>query len=199
MKKILLALLLAAVVILTAGVLIIVNRSPKGMSEAEKEKALTSILGRKVDLKGKQVAKGDVEHKGKYLFFLYPASASVYHQLVNGKEALDLGALEYFSFDMTDPRVIVNTEVVQAPSSVNRLIDYPGVRIRQTQADVYTQTQVEADSTEGFAYDKKDSTGFEKTALFYTNGKIYIFSFQSVDQKVLVQVFNKVINTAKFL
>lgn len=199
MKKI--AIIIGVVIlicILIAGFFIL-NKTSKPLSESEKEKALAKILSRKVNLQGRQVAKGDVEYKGKYLRFFYPASATIYHNLVNGKEVVDKNTLEYFAFDMYDPRVLVTVAVVPASSVVSRLIDYPGIRLRQTQKDIYKETKIQADNVNGLLYDKNDLTGFEKTAFFYTGSKVYSFSVQSADQKVLSQVFNKMITTTKFL
>ena len=199
MKKIILFIASMSIVLIVIAVLFILNSPVRELSKEERENALTQIVGRKLNLNGKEVITGDVVHKGKYASFLYPAAAKVYHQMVNGGEAENKGTLEYFAFDLDSPRVYVVTEVISASSTMTDLSNYPSVRLRQVQSDQYNQTLVKTqDKISGFVFDKTADTGFEKTAFFYVNGKIYSFSITSVDNKKQEEVFSKIISTLKF-
>lgn len=184
------------VVFITIAFVILTSR-PKAMSEAEKEKALNA-LGLNQRLTNSNTKKGDIEHKGKYTSFLYPASATVYNFMLNGKKVEDKGALEYFAFDMQSPRVIVTTEVIQAPSVVTSVVDYPSVRLRQ-QDTSYKQSGISADGTAGLSFEKTDNSGFEKTGFFFVKNRIYTFSVSSSDKKTALNVFQKMIGSLKFL
>jgi hypothetical protein len=198
MRKIILLTAGVAVVLISIILILVLNSPSRELTQDEKEKALAQIVGRKLNLTGKDIPQGDVEHKGKYMSFMYPAAAKIYHQTINGKEVVNNGALEYFAFDMEDPRVNVITEVIQATSSIIKLSDYPAVRLRQAEGSLYVQNEAEsAQHISGLGFSKKDENSFEETAFFFANGKIYSLSITSADKKIEDKVFNKMISTLK--
>jgi hypothetical protein len=197
MRKLLLLLGIIFVVLISIAVIFILNSPARELTQQEKEKALTQIVGRKLNLTGKDLPQGDVAHKGKYSLFMYPQAAKIYHQMVNGKEVSDQGALEYFAFDLEDPKIYVVTEVIPASSSIINLSDYPAVRLRQTDSQ-YTQNLLKTSvGTQGLGFDKIEDNSFEKTAFFLVNNRIYSFSVISVDKKAGIQIFDKIISTLK--
>lgn len=198
-KKILFILLIIVVILASISVYIFLNYPSKNMSEAEKEAALTNILGRKPNLSEKQVAKGNFTYKGKYVSFLYPAAGSVYIPRVNGQVQKDNWNLDSFNFDLDNPHTTVLVTVSQAPGGVTSINDYPGVRLRQIQSGTYQQKDVFADNHSGFVFNRQDNSGFEKTAFFYLNNRIYIFSIIGIDLKAVEDVFKTIITSAKFL
>ena len=173
----------------------ILNRPSTGLSEQEKEQALTSILGRPVMLNPTPIPQGNILHTGKYVSFMYPTQAKVFAPTEGSVSALD-----YFAFDVnTFPRVNTVTTVIQM-LGISSLDDYPGVRARETQIDLYQSSKITADSQSGVAFDKYDpSSGFEKTGFFLVNGNIYTFSVSGVDKNSVQNVFNEMIATLKFL
>jgi hypothetical protein len=192
-KKVFIALVIVAGVIL----LIFLISKPRPLSEAEKEKALTTILGRTPRLINSNTVQGEVEYKGKYASFLYPASAKVYKVTVNGKE-VNTGALEYFDYDLQSPRINVATEVLQAPEVVKSLDDFPAVRLRE-QDSTYHRSQITADNNQGFSFERIVDFSFEKTGFFLVNGRIYTFSATGGDEKSITSLFEKMIGSLKFL
>lgn len=198
MRKIILLVGAVVIVLVAVAAVVIIYSPAAGLSDKEKEAALAKIAGRKLQLNDKNAATGNIEHQGKFVSFMYPAQAKIYHQTVNGQKITDQGSLEYFAFDMENPRVNVVTEVIPAPSSVINLSDYPGVRLRQDQQDQYAQTSAQtSNGVNGLAFDKAFDNSFEKTAFFLTAGRIYTFSIASVDKKIEDQIFNKMISTLK--
>lgn len=168
------------------------------MSEVEKEAAIAKILGRKPNLMGKNVPIGDVEFKGKYISFMYPAAATERKQLLNGEE-LSYTGLELFIFVLENPKLTANVEVINAPQNIISINDYPGVKLRQIQSNIYNQTDVFVGNARGLAFDKQTNSGYEKTGFFFLNNKIYSFSVQSPDSKAAEELFSKVIASLKFL
>jgi hypothetical protein len=191
--------LLIIVLLIFVGAYFAFLVAPRSLSDQEKEKELAKILGRKPNLNGKPIRQGDVLHQGKYMSFYYPAQSVVYHQLVNGQAVEDKGALEFFEFDMEEPRLLAVTEVIVGSSSIQGVSDYPSVRLRQSQPEIYKQSSLKANSQSGLEFDTKNSTGYERSAFFYVNGRLYSFSIQSANVSKLAEIFNKIMLTLKFL
>jgi len=199
MRKVILLIFTIFIVLGVVFAFFILNRPAKELTQAEKEKVLTQIVGRKLNLTGNDIPTGDITYKGKYSSFIYPAAGKIYHQIVNGKEAKDGGALDYFSFDLNDPSVNVVTEVISAPASAISVSDYPAVSLRKTQHNAYKEVVIQTNTgVGGIGFNKQDETGFEKTGFFLINGKIYSFSVKSADEKLLNEVFGKLISSLKF-
>jgi hypothetical protein len=177
---------------------IILNHSSSSMTEKQKEQALANILGRPAVLQDKKVPTGDIQYHGKYMAFLYPAAGEVTVPKVNGIP-IPSHNLEDFYFGLgNNPRIDVTTTVNQASSVETSVADDPGVRLRQSQKDLYTQTAVAADNQHGLAFEKIND-GIEETAFFFVNNKIYIFSVSGSDQRNVTDLYNKIILSLKFL
>lgn len=198
MKKIVLIVLFLIIVLAGFSVFMVLNRSTKPLSEAEKQQALTKILGRKINLTEKVAPQGELQYKGKYVSFVYPASAKQIVPMINGK-VQEKSGLDQFSFSFDSPSIYTFIEVIQANSNVLTLTDYPSVRLRQVQSEIYNQTSIAADNQQGLSFEKHDNSGFEKTAFFFVNGRIYSFSVMGGDLKAVEALFNKIILSVKFL
>lgn len=197
MKKILFLVLIVITIIAFVSVYIFLNRSSKIMSEAEKETAIAKILGRKPNFTD-DAPKGNVEFKGKYISFMYPATAAIRKQLLNGREVSYTG-LEQLIFKIERPKLTLYMEVIEAPQNVENLNDYPSVKLRQIQPNIYDQKDIFVGNTKGLSFKKQSTTGFEKTGFFFLNDKIYSFSIQGPDFKAAEELFNKIIASVRFL
>jgi len=198
MKKIIFIVLFLIIIIAVFSVFMVLNRSTKPLTETEKEQALTNILGRKINLTEKVATQGYLQFKGTYVSFVYPASAKIIVSIVNGK-VQEKSGLDQFSFSFDSPSIYAFTEVVKANSNELTLTDYPGIRLRQAEAETYKQASITADNQQGLSFEKHDNSGFEKTAFFFVNGKIYSFSVMGGDLKAVEALFNKIILSVKFL
>ena len=152
MKKFVLVMLFIAISVCLLSIFYFLNRPSKEMSKTEKEAAIAKILGRKPNLTD-NIKTGDTQYKGKYVSFMYPAAGVIYTQRLNGVPVKQTN-LEYFSFDLSDPKLIFSMEVVQTPGSVTSLDDYPSVKLRQLESNIYRQSKTEADNQTGFAFEK---------------------------------------------
>lgn len=183
--------------IFIAGFLIL-NRSASPMTEKEKVQALDNILGRPVVLQEKKVPAGDITYQGKYVSFLYPAAAEKFVPSLNGTP-IPSKDLEDFYFSLgDDPRIDVTTTVTKVSSVETSIADEPSVRLRQSQKDIYQQTEITADKQNGLAFTKV-SGGIEETAFFFVNNKIYTFAVSGSDQQNVTALYNKIILSIKFL
>lgn len=198
MKKVIAVLLLIAILAGIVSIFYFLNKPSREMSKQEKESAVAKILGRKPNFTAKDAPAGDAEFKGKYISFMYPAVATIRKQLLNGEE-LPYTGLELFLFSIESPKLSFSAEVLEAPKNVASLNDYPSVRLRQIQANLYDQKDVFVGNTKGLAFDKQSQTGFEKTGFFFLNNRIYSFSIQGSDSKAAGELFNKIIASLKFL
>ena len=190
---------LLLIILLFVCAFLILNRPSASLTAAERNQALQNLLGRQVVFRETPIITGNIEHKGKYVSFLYPKAAKEFTLLVNGQPAM-FDDLEHFSFNIADNHTHFMSEVRTYPSA-QVLSDYPGVRLRQGESQTYTQTTViSADKTEGLAFSKYDITsGYEKTAFFLVDGKIYTFTVQCPEEQALNNLFSSLIPTIKFL
>lgn len=195
-KKILFLFAILILSIFTIVSFLFLNRSSDSLTDLEKEQAMAKILGRKPQ-DDSQVPLGDTVYNGKYISFKYPLKAKIYTQKVNSTPLPALG-IEYFSFDLENPRMIFSMDVIDVVQSVDPLGDYPSVKLRELQNNSYVKKDVFADDIRGVLYDKY-SNSFEKTAFFYFNGNIFAISVQGNDKKAVEALFDKVINSTKFL
>ena len=189
--------LLVIILALFVGAFLVLNRPSTSLTEAEKKQALENILGRQVMLSPTPTATGYTLHQGKYVSFLYPKAGKEFTLLSNGQPAV-LGDIEHFSFNLAETHTHFFSEVI---SFTGTLTDYPGVMVRQSDSQTYTQTAItSADNQQGLAFYKYDITaGYERVAFFLVNGKIYTFSVQSPEQETLNELSNQLIPTIKFV
>lgn len=198
MKKIAVVLLIIIALVFAISIYIYINRASDLMSKEEKEAAIAKILGRKPNLSAKDVPTGNIKFKGKYITFIYPAAAAIKKQLLNGEEIPYTG-LELFIFSLENPKIRVHIEVIETPQNVKNINDYPSVKLRQIQSNLYTQKDTFVGNIRGLSFEKQNNTNFEKTGFFFLNDKIYSFSIESPDSKAAKELFNKLTSSAKFL
>jgi hypothetical protein len=193
LKQIILLIFITLIAISFVAVFLILNRSTASLTDAQKQQALTKILGRPVVLKDKAIVTGDVLYKGKYYSFLYPEAATKYNSAQTNT------SLESFKFDLSSPRIYAVTEVVAAGNSQRLLDDNSGIRLREVQNAIYQQATVSANGKSGLSFEKNDADGVEKTAFFLVNGKYYSFSLVGSDKSSIEDLFVKIITSLKFL
>lgn len=197
MKRFIILVLVVFLIVFIIITFLFLNHSPKNLSNAQKEAAIAKILGRKPNLTN-NTKTGDTQYKGKYVSFTYPAAAVIYTQMLNGKP-VEQTNLEYFSFDLSSPKLVFSMEVIQVSQSVQVLEDYPGVKLREIENDIYAKKEVSADDKNGLVFERISDNGFEKTAFFYLGGKIFSLTVSGSDQKTGEQLYMKVISSLKFL
>ena len=198
MKKFVFIILILIIILAGFSVFVVLNRSTKPLSEAEKQQALTKLLGRKINLTEKVAPQGDTQYKGPYTSFTYPASAKIITPIINGKIQEKPG-LDQFSFSFDSPSIYAFIAVLKANANVLTLTDDPSVRLRQAQPEIYKQTSITTDKQQGLSFEKHDNSGFEKTAFFFVNGRIYSFSVMGGNLKSVEALFNKIVLSVKFL
>lgn len=196
-KKIFAFLLILISIISVISLYIYLNYPLKVMSQTEKEAAIAKILGRKPNLTDNAPA-GDVKYSGKYVSFKYPAGATIRKQLLNGQEVPYTG-LERLIFKIENTKLTFYMEVIEAPANVTSINDYPSVKLRQIQSNVYSQSDVFVENVKGLLFEKQTTNSFETTGYFLLNDKIYSFSVQGPDPKAIKELLNKIISSAKFL
>jgi len=194
MKKIILALFLIVIAIFFIAVFLILNRSSRGLTDAEKAQDLSKILGRPVVLKDKTVVTGDILYKGKYYSFLYPEAATKYSANADKDTSL-----ESFRFDLGSPHIYIVTEANVATPGQKLLDDNSGVRLREVQSTIYQQATISAAGQSGLAFSKNNVDGVEKSGFFLVNGKYYSISLVGSDKSAIDDLFTKIITSLKFL
>lgn len=195
MKKFVIFTFLVIIFTLLFLTFIYLNRLSKPLTKAQKEAAIAKILGRKPNLDDTK-PKGDLTYNGKYVSFIYPARVTIEKQLLNGQEA-PYDGLERFIFKDEDLKVRVYVEIINTPSNITNLSDYPAVKSRQIQAGSYTQDYVYAGDIAGLVFTTSSNLNYEKAAFFDYKGRIYSFSFQGSGSKNVGEIYDKVMTSAK--
>lgn len=197
LKRIILFIFLILVAAFVIGAFLILNRPSSSLTKAEEEQALENMLGRKVNTEVTPVAVGNTLYQGKYVSFMYPKAGKEAVDLYNGKPVAhdDLGD---FSFDIASSNLHFFSEVLTFSGTT--FSDSPGVRLRQSQPAIYTQSAITADGQNGLAFLSFDSdNGYEMIGFFLVNGKIFTFGVQGPEQQAVKQLFDQIIPTIKFL
>jgi hypothetical protein len=197
MKKVFYFIVALILVISALAVFLVLNRTTKTMSKAESEAALAKMLGRKPNLDVKAVPTGNVTYKGKYATFMYPAMAKIYTYR-DPSEIADKAIIEKFSFDITDPRLTVYLVVDQNPTNVTVLDDVSAVMLREDKTRGYQQSEILANGQKGLAFIKPGDQS-EKAGFFIVNGRIYSISVTGNDIKEVVNLFDNIIKSLRFL
>lgn len=177
---------------------LVLNRTTKTMSEAEKNAALAKMLGRKPNLTAQAVPTGNVSYKGKYASFMYPAMAKIYTYKDAG-ELANKTEVDSFAFDIADPRLTVYFLVNQNPTNIANLDEIPAVALREDKSQGYQQAEILIDGQKGLSFTKIDLQQSEKSGFFIVNDKIYSFSVIGSDAKEVINLFANLIETLKFI
>ena len=189
LPRIILIALLILFVAVCLVVFLVLNHSAKSLSEAEKEAALTNILGRQPILNNNE-ATGTVQYKGEYATFSYPAKAVIYtykdpNIVKNNSE------LEMFSFDINNPRLIFNFSVSDNSGNIIDVKDSSGAIFREDKANGYSQSELSIGDAKGLVF-AKQGTQAEKTGFWLTNNKLYTLSVTGSDFTEVVKLFDAI-------
>ena len=180
--------------LISIAVYLIVSKPPKFMSSQEKEAAIAQILGRKPNLTD-NTSKGNVVYKGKYTSFIYPAAAKIYSYRDEGLKR-NTSVLETFSFDISNPRLVLNYSVLDRPN-LTSIDDVPDVKLRKIAFSGYVQTQILADGQKGLAFEKTTDSS-ERTVFFFINSKVYSISITGSSVKEIDKLFDQIVMSLKF-
>lgn len=195
-KKILIALFVLLTIIAAISAFFVLNSKPDGLSQKDKEEAIGKILGRKPNL-NPNVKTGNDKYEGKYADFEYPAKAKIYEYrggMANNTET------EIFSFDIENPRLILNYSAEEGRTDLKNLEDIPSVKLRQDKSRGYTQIQIKADGKEGLAFTKRESSEYraEKSGFFLVDSKAYSFSVTGNNLEDVSKLFDDIIESLVF-
>ena len=165
------------------------------LSQKEKEAALTKLLGRKVNLNEKNVPKGNVELRGKYISFWYPKKAIKYEK-TDPSFASSSALLDFLSFDIKEPRTIFNMVVVKNDANIQTIDDDPGVMLRRNSTS-YKESKIIAGGLEWKVYEKKESQQSEKTAFLLHKNRLYSIAILCNDIEELQVLFGDILRSVK--
>lgn len=192
MKKwILLSLLVIVLVFLGITIYILSQPSGRVFTDEEREKKLEEFLGRDVKLNN-QTPTGDAVYNGQAITFSYPAKAEVY-EFRERSASSESNALDDFSFDLRNPRIIFNLKVT--PTKLTSLDDVPAVRLRKSRSE-YLQEKVALDGMRGIYFFKEKDA--EISAFFINTGNLYIISMTGSSYDHLKELFDSILSSAKF-
>jgi hypothetical protein len=195
LSRVILIILLILVAAICLVVFLVLNHSAKSLTQAEKEAALTNILGRQPILTNNEPT-GTVQYKGKYATFSYPAKAVVYTykdpNIVKNKSELEM-----FSFDINNPRLIFNFSVSDNSGSIADAKDISGAIFRENQVNGYSQSELSINGAKGPVFAKQGAQA-EKTGFWLVNNKLYTFSVTGSDYEEVVNLFDAITASLEF-
>jgi len=156
---------------------------------------LVNILGRKPVLTNNE-ATGNVQYEGKYATFSYPAKAVMYtykdpNIVKNNSE------LEMFSFDINNPRLVLNYSVSENSGGIRSAKESSGAIFRQNKANGYVQSELSIGQAEGLVFAKQGAQA-EKSGFWLFNNKLYTLSVTGSDYQEVVNLFDAVAGSLKF-
>ncbi len=201
MKKILVLTIIIIFIFAAAFAYIMLNKSAKGLSQAERDAALSNLLGRKLNLSDKVVQKDYVLHNGKYVSFIYPKDAKPFdEQNQPGGPYYSKDALENFTFSLQSPFLWGSIRVLPNTPGMSRLEDYSGIRVRRLDPNNYKESEITINGVKGLQYESINiSSNTKKEAFFYLNNRIYFVLSEGNSKSDLVNLFEKVVGSLKFL
>ena len=197
MKKIIIIGAVFLVAVLSVVAFFVIDSKPDKLTEKEKEKALTKILGRKANTEGEKT--GNVSYSGKYASFVYPAKAKVY-KYVDPDSKKNKSIVERLSFDIEDPRLILIYTVEQNPNPVGTIEDYPAVKLREDKSSGYVRSGFTVDSERGITFSKSGSgeARAEKTSFFLRGNLIYTISITGTNIIDITDLFKLITGSFTF-
>ncbi len=193
--RIILIILLMVAVLISLSVFLVLNHATKSLNEAEKQSALTNILGRQPILSD-NTPTGNKQYGGKYANFIYPAKAVIYPykdpNIVKNKSELDM-----FSFDISSPRLVLNFSVSDNSSSIIGIKDDSGAIFRANIINGYLQSSLSVSGSKGLVFAKAGEQP-EKTGFWLFNNRIYTLSVTGSDYQEVVNLFDNITASLKF-
>jgi hypothetical protein len=195
MKKLLIGLLILGLVVGAAFAAITVFYKPGNLTQAERDKALTKMLGRKVELSPTTASTAWVKHTGKYLSLLRPQAATEY-TADKAEIAKNTTILEKIDFGQTHPRLTIVVLVTNA-NGATKVDDASGVGLRKNQPKEYTQKPVKIGPYNGLRFVKKDGT--EDTSFLYANGRFYSFAVSGGQGVDLEDTTNRLLESVELI
>jgi hypothetical protein len=155
-----------------------------------KDSDFRQVLGGVAPRNPTDVPKGDIKYRGQYITFMYPARAEIYPL----KKADD-SVLERIDLELQDPRLSI---VAVAINTMEKSLDeVPGVRLRRSQTDIYTESQVIVGVEKNPVFTKLD--GKEKTVFVIYHDRLYTLSVTGDDARGVADLWSKVLPTFHFL
>lgn len=197
LKKVLIIVVILGIIIAVIAAFFILNSTPDELSEAEKEEAVAQILGRKPNL-NPDIKTGNVEFVGEKLTFSYPARAEIY-DYEDPEKANNTTTIEILSFDIENPRLILNYTAVNKPE-LKSLIDEPAVSLREDDSRGYLSEEIEVDGVSALSYSKEASGGnrAERSAFILKDGVLYTISITGASSEDVEKLFDQIISSASF-
>lgn len=165
------------------------------LSDEFKEEAVTKLLGRKAQLDEKNVQTGNTLYDGKYITFSYPAKALPY-EYKDTNFASNSSVLDSFSFDIKTPRLVLNLQVLENSSKLQRIDDYPAARLRKDRAYEFDKKEVILGTHKGLRFTKRTSPP-EDTFLFLSQNRIYSIAVTGSDPEEVEKLGTEVLKSAK--
>lgn len=162
--------------------------SPEGLSAQEKKAAMAKILDREPVLTDKKATEWKV-YKGKYLVFSYPA-----HAIVHKNAKLSSAIVESFQCSLLAERLNLTVQV----SEGKILSDHAGVKLRQTQTDLYDQEVASVAGVPAIVFSKETEEGVEMTSFVAKEGRIYSFSVTGYQLKKVNAFYHHVVESVAF-
>ena len=198
MKKVITTLVLLFIfVLICIFVFIKLSEAPKDtLSKDFKEQALSKLLGRKAQLDTPQKVLGTTHYDGKFISFDYPKRAIIYKYRDPNQASLD-SYLEEFIFDLKDPRITVDVQVLSNNGNIASIGENSGVSLRHSQPWSYTEEDIIVDGQKGKSFTKKDH-GTEKTVFFLFHNRIYSLATTGSYFDDVVNYADEIIHTVNF-
>jgi hypothetical protein len=147
-----------------------------------KEADFRQVLGGRAPRNPTDAPQGEIEYRGQYMTFEYPARAREYLL-----KKSDDSILEQIDLEIDSPRLTIVATVIATGEKT--LDEVSGVRMRRDQTDVYRE--------DAGVFTKLD--GKEKTVFMMYHDRLYTLSITGNDAGELAKLWSQVLPTWHFL
>ena len=196
-KKLIIFILLITLISSSVVAFIFINSTPDSFTQEERDEAVADILGRKPNL-NPNIKKGNTNYESELISFSYPARATIYEYIDEGKRNNDSQS-ETFSFDLENPRIVFNNTATEIPST-RSLDDVPAVKLRMDESRGYKSDELTLGGASGVSFSREGggSAKAEKSAFFLSDGVLFTFSLTGSNLEDIEEVFDEIAKSVVF-
>ncbi len=194
MTKFLIAILITCFILLL-GFIYLSLPSTTHYSDSQKEKKVSSLLGRKANLTDEKT--GSATYKDAYLTFEYPANAVIY-KYKDPSFASRAGTLAAFSYDLSNPKIVFNYTASKR-DNIKNLSDDPSYQLRKNPERGYKMITKKIGEISIEEFTKDSSLESERSVFIMKDGAEYIFTILGSDKENLDKLVAELLKSLRFI
>lgn len=163
-------------------------------SNAERNKLLELLLGRKANLTPNIINSQWKEYSGSSITFAYPYSARVYPP----ESPIPREPLDQLHFSIGEPRTYMTIQVIPF-ADLTSLNEYPSVSYRLANPTTYRVHHTTLRGYSGIGFTTQQSEQGEFSSFYFIHGKVYLFDATGVDFHAVETLYIQILASVQIL